>query len=109
MFRPFRIAWSSRRVFVNDSRCWNKWKRLHSRFHTLNLYAGRSEGCFFHKSFHHHFGERMSINALPIADDKLIYYVEMIQPLVAELDKDAELTGITEFEIITAMAFKIFL
>ncbi|NEX53902.1 bifunctional folylpolyglutamate synthase/dihydrofolate synthase [Lactococcus lactis] len=54
------------------------------------------------------FGERMSINALPIADDKLIYYVEMIQPLVAELDKDAELTGITEFEIITAMAFKYF-
>ena len=54
------------------------------------------------------FGERMSINTLPIADDKLIYYVEMIQPLVAELDKDAELTGITEFEIITAMAFKYF-
>lgn len=54
------------------------------------------------------FGERISINALPIADDKLIYYVEMIQPLVAELDKDAELTGITEFEIITAMAFKYF-
>ena len=54
------------------------------------------------------FGERMSINALPIAEDKLIYYVEMIQPLVAELDKDAELTGITEFEIITAMAFKYF-
>ena len=54
------------------------------------------------------FGERMSINTLPIADDKLIYYVEMIQPLVAELDKDAELTGITEFEIITVMAFKYF-
>ena len=54
------------------------------------------------------FGERMSINALPIAEDKLIYYVEMIQPLVAELDKDAELTGITEFEIITVMAFKYF-
>lgn len=54
------------------------------------------------------FGERMSINAQPIPDEKLIYYVKMIQPLVEKLDNDAELTGITEFEIITAMAFKYF-
>lgn len=54
------------------------------------------------------FGERMSINAQPIPDEKLIYYVKMIQPLVEQLDNDAELTGITEFEIITAMAFKYF-
>ncbi|MDU3960793.1 MAG: bifunctional folylpolyglutamate synthase/dihydrofolate synthase, partial [Lactococcus lactis] len=44
------------------------------------------------------FGERMSINAQPIPDEKLIYYVKMIQPLVEKLDNDAELTGITEFE-----------
>lgn len=54
------------------------------------------------------FGERMSINAQPIADEKLIQYVQLLQPLVEKLDAQEELSGITEFEIITAMAFKYF-
>lgn len=54
------------------------------------------------------FGERMSINAQPIPDDKLVYYVKLIKPLVEQLDADEQLSGITEFEIITAMAFKYF-
>lgn len=54
------------------------------------------------------FGERMSINAQPIPDDKLVYYVKLIEPLVEQLDADEQLSGITEFEIITAMAFKYF-
>ncbi|QDK71266.1 bifunctional folylpolyglutamate synthase/dihydrofolate synthase [Lactococcus protaetiae] len=54
------------------------------------------------------FGERMSINAQPIPDDKLVYYVKLIKPLVEQLDVDEQLSGITEFEIITAMAFKYF-
>ncbi|MCL2113995.1 MAG: bifunctional folylpolyglutamate synthase/dihydrofolate synthase [Streptococcaceae bacterium] len=54
------------------------------------------------------FGERMSINAQPIPDDKLVYYVKLIKPLVEQLDADEQLSGITEFEIITAMAFRYF-
>ncbi|MCL2676406.1 MAG: bifunctional folylpolyglutamate synthase/dihydrofolate synthase [Streptococcaceae bacterium] len=54
------------------------------------------------------FGERMSINAQPIPDDKLIEYVKLIKPLVDEMDEIEEIAGITEFEIITAMALKYF-
>lgn len=51
------------------------------------------------------FGERMAINGHPIPDEKLIKYVEQLKPLVEEMDKDERLAGITEFEIITALAF----
>ncbi|MFK4879895.1 bifunctional folylpolyglutamate synthase/dihydrofolate synthase [Lactococcus petauri] len=51
------------------------------------------------------FGERMAINGHPIPDDKLIMYVEQLKPFVEEMDKDENLAGITEFEIITALAF----
>ncbi|ETD05863.1 tetrahydrofolate synthase [Lactococcus garvieae TRF1] len=54
------------------------------------------------------FGERMAINGHPIPDEKLIKYVEQLKPLVEEMDKDARLAGITEFEIITALAFRYF-
>ncbi len=54
------------------------------------------------------FGERMAINGHPIPDDKLIMYVEQLKPFVEEMDKDESLTGITEFEIITALAFRYF-
>ena len=54
------------------------------------------------------FGERMAINDHPIPDEKLIKYVEQLKPLVEEMDKDARLAGITEFEIITALAFRYF-
>ncbi|WP_270346388.1 bifunctional folylpolyglutamate synthase/dihydrofolate synthase [Lactococcus petauri] len=54
------------------------------------------------------FGERMAINGYPIPDDKLIMYVEQLKPFVEEMDKDENLAGITEFEIITALAFRYF-
>lgn len=54
------------------------------------------------------FGERMAINGHPIPDEKLIMYVEQLKPLVEKMDKDARLAGITEFEIITALAFRYF-
>ncbi|MGL4248119.1 MAG: bifunctional folylpolyglutamate synthase/dihydrofolate synthase [Lactococcus garvieae] len=54
------------------------------------------------------FGERMAINGHPIPDEKLIKYVEQLKPLVEEMDKDERLAGITEFEIITALAFRYF-
>jgi len=54
------------------------------------------------------FGERMAINGYPIPDEKLIKYVEQLKPLVEEMDKDARFAGITEFEIITALAFRYF-
>ena len=62
----------------------------------------------FTSPFIESFGERMSINARPIPDEKLIYYVDLLKPLVEQLDADENLTGITEFEIITALAFKYF-
>ncbi len=54
------------------------------------------------------FGERMAINGHSIPDDKLIMYVEQLKPFVEEMDKDENLAGITEFEIITALAFRYF-
>ncbi|USJ21426.1 bifunctional folylpolyglutamate synthase/dihydrofolate synthase [Lactococcus formosensis] len=54
------------------------------------------------------FGERMSINGHPIPDEKLIMYVEQLKPLVEAMDKNERLAGITEFEIITALAFRYF-
>ncbi|GBG97060.1 bifunctional folylpolyglutamate synthase/dihydrofolate synthase [Lactococcus termiticola] len=54
------------------------------------------------------FGERMSINSEPIPDERLITYVDLMKPMVEEMDSIDELAGVTEFEIITAMAFKYF-
>jgi len=54
------------------------------------------------------FGERMSINGEPISDETLIHYVELMKPMVEEMDENEDLAGMTEFEIITAMAFKYF-
>ena len=55
------------------------------------------------------FNERIAINAEPIPDDKLVAYVEKYQPLVNALDEDEALGGITEFELITAVALDYFL
>jgi dihydrofolate synthase/folylpolyglutamate synthase len=54
------------------------------------------------------FNERIEINGNYISDAELITLVKKYQPLVAELDKDENFAGITEFEIITAMAFDYF-
>ncbi|MBM9833247.1 bifunctional folylpolyglutamate synthase/dihydrofolate synthase, partial [Enterococcus faecalis] len=42
------------------------------------------------------------------SDEDLVAWVEKIQPLVAEIDRDETLKGITQFEIITAMALGYF-
>ncbi len=55
------------------------------------------------------FNERIAKNGQPIADAELIALVEKIQPLVAKLDQDEALAGITEFEVLTAMTFVYFL
>lgn len=54
------------------------------------------------------FGERMAINGQPIPDGKLVFYVEKIKPLVENMDTDECVTGITEFEIITALSLLYF-
>lgn len=54
------------------------------------------------------FNERIAINGEPIADNDLIRYVEKYQKLVAELDEDEAVKGITEFEVLTAIAFDYF-
>ncbi|MEY8537058.1 folylpolyglutamate synthase/dihydrofolate synthase family protein [Lactococcus muris] len=54
------------------------------------------------------FGEQIAINGQALSDEKLIKYVECLQPLVDELDQEERYAGITEFEIITALAFQYF-
>lgn len=54
------------------------------------------------------FGEQIAINGQALPAEKLIKYVESLQPLVDELDQEERYAGITEFEIITALAFQYF-
>lgn len=54
------------------------------------------------------FNERIAINGRFIPDDELIRLVKKVQPIVADLDKDPILGSITEFELLTAMAFLYF-
>lgn len=62
----------------------------------------------FTSPFINYFNERITINDVPISNEDLVRWVEIIQPLVAELDDDSALTGITQFEIITALMFGYF-
>lgn len=55
------------------------------------------------------FHERIAINGVFISDDELVDLVNKYQPLVAKLDQEEEVKGITEFETMTAMAFDYFL
>ncbi|WP_430612691.1 bifunctional folylpolyglutamate synthase/dihydrofolate synthase [Enterococcus sp. DIV0876] len=54
------------------------------------------------------FNERIEINGQFISDEDLVDWVERIQPLVAQLDQEEAVTGITQFEIITALALGYF-
>lgn len=54
------------------------------------------------------FNERIAIDAQPIPDSALIHYVEKYQPIVAELDNQPAIGGITEFEILTAIMLDYF-
>lgn len=53
------------------------------------------------------FNERISVNGVPLEDDYWIELVEKVKPLAEELEQTALGTP-TEFEVITAMAFKYF-
>lgn len=55
------------------------------------------------------FNERIAINGEFISDQDLIAFVEKYQPLVQTLDADTKTNGITEFELLTALAFDYFL
>lgn len=54
------------------------------------------------------FNERIAIDGQPISDESLVALVEKYQPLVAQLDEDEAVKGITEFETLTAMALDYF-
>lgn len=54
------------------------------------------------------FNERIAIDGQPISDEALVALVEKYQPLVAQLDEDEAVKGITEFETLTAMALDYF-
>ena len=75
---------------------------------SIFMKAGLKKVASYTSPFIETFGERMSINAQPMPDEKIIDYVNLLQPLVEQLYADEKLTGITEFEIITAMGFKYF-
>lgn len=70
--------------------------------------AGLTVGSFT-SPYIEEFNERIAINGDPIADDDLIRWVEHYQPFVAELDEEPEISGITEFEVLTALALDYFL
>ncbi|MGM0123510.1 dihydrofolate synthase/folylpolyglutamate synthase [Enterococcus sp. AZ194] len=55
------------------------------------------------------FNERIAINGHPISDKQFIQYAEKYQVLVEKMDREQEVSGITEFETLTAMAFDYFL
>lgn len=54
------------------------------------------------------FNERIEIDGQFIPDESLIEWVEVVQPIVEKLDQEEALTGITQFEILTALAFGYF-
>lgn len=54
------------------------------------------------------FNERIAINGNFISDEDLDRIVAVIKPLVLEMDQDADLAHITEFEILTAIGFVYF-
>lgn len=54
------------------------------------------------------FEERISINGLFITSNFLNDKLNTIRPIVEEMDKNSNLTGMTEFEIMTVVAFFIF-
>jgi dihydrofolate synthase/folylpolyglutamate synthase len=54
------------------------------------------------------FNERIAIDGKAIPDEDLVILVEQIQPLVAQLDQQEAVSGITEFEILTALGLMYF-
>lgn len=74
---------------------------------SILIEAGITVGTFT-SPYIEEFNERIAIDAEPIPDSELIRYVEKYQPIVAELDQDQAVNGITEFEILTAIMLDYF-
>ncbi len=74
---------------------------------SMLMEAGVTVGSFT-SPYIEEFNERIAIDAKPITDRALIHYVEKYQPIVAELDLDPKVGGITEFEILTAIMLDYF-
>ncbi|WP_125590884.1 bifunctional folylpolyglutamate synthase/dihydrofolate synthase [Companilactobacillus jidongensis] len=54
------------------------------------------------------FYERIAVNGQPIPEADFVELVNVFMPLIEKLDADEHLQGITEFEILTGMAFYYF-
>ncbi|GMA46565.1 dihydrofolate synthase/folylpolyglutamate synthase [Tetragenococcus muriaticus PMC-11-5] len=52
--------------------------------------------------------ERIAINSQPISDETMTTIVQTIQPLIESADQNSDLFEITEFELLTAVAFLYF-
>jgi dihydrofolate synthase / folylpolyglutamate synthase len=68
--------------------------------------AGYSVGTFT-SPYVEQFNERISINGTPISDEEIVDLVNVIKPLVEEVEQ-TELGAPTEFEVITVMAIYYF-
>ncbi|MGX7162599.1 bifunctional folylpolyglutamate synthase/dihydrofolate synthase [Enterococcus massiliensis] len=55
------------------------------------------------------FNDRIELNSSDISNEDLVRYVNKYQPFVEDINQNAGLGDITEFELITAMAFDYFL
>jgi len=54
------------------------------------------------------FNERIQYNQQFIADEAILSYVNRLLPIITEMDQREDVQGITEFELLTAMAFMYF-
>jgi dihydrofolate synthase / folylpolyglutamate synthase len=68
--------------------------------------AGYSVGTFT-SPYVEQFNERISVNGKPISDEEIVELVNVIKPLVEEVEQ-TDLGAPTEFEVITAMAIYYF-
>lgn len=55
------------------------------------------------------FNERIAIDGTFITDEELVLWVNKIKPIVEEMDQEANIAGITEFEVLTALSLDYFL
>ena len=76
---------------------------LSELFKTVNYTVGT-----FMSPYVDNFNERISLNGEPITDTELVKLVKVVKPLVEEMDKIEDLSGMTEFDLITAMMFYYF-
>ncbi|MBW1605809.1 folylpolyglutamate synthase/dihydrofolate synthase family protein [Lactobacillus sp. Sy-1] len=69
--------------------------------------AGLTVGTFT-SPFLVRFNERISVNGIPISDAEIVRLVNLVAPIVAEIDAAMPNEGPTEFEVLTAMMFAYF-